>query len=468
MIDLANLTIEKAHKALMNKEFSALDLTKSYLEEIKKKDPEIHAFLEVYHNALVQAEYADKKIAAGEATVLTGIPIALKDNILVKGQIASAASKILEKYTASYDATVTQKLQEAGAVLIGRVNMDEGAMGGSTENSAYGPTKNPHDLTRVPGGSSGGSAAAVAANMSLAALGSDTGGSIRQPASYCGIVGLKPTYGSVSRHGLIAMASSLDVIGPMTKTVADAEILYNVIKGKDAMDSTSRNGEAKNTGKKIGVPRSFMEKGVDPDVMNTFNQSLEKLNKLGYEIVDIELPLLPYSLSVYYILMPAEVSSNLARIDGVRYSVREEGNNLFEAYSKTRGHLFGKEVRRRIMLGTYVLSSGYYDSYYGKALALQAKIKEDFQNAFKNVDLIATPVAPTPAFKLGKNTSDPLQMYLEDIFTVGANLAGIPAISIPAGMKEEEGKQLPIGVQLMAPEFGEQLLFEAGKKFETM
>jgi aspartyl-tRNA(Asn)/glutamyl-tRNA(Gln) amidotransferase subunit A len=350
--------------------------------------------------------------------------------------------------------------------------MDDGAMGGSTENSAYGPTKNPHDLSRVPGGSSGGSAAVVAGDMALVALGSDTGGSIRQPASYCGVIGLKPTYGSVSRSGLMAMASSLDVIGPITKNIEDAEKVYNIIKGKDPMDSTSRDqtvgevgGEEKRTVKKIGVPRSFLRQGIDADVEKVFNDSLEKLQKEGLEIVDIDLPLLPYSLAVYYIIMPAEVSSNLARIDGVRFGQREEGKDLFDVYSKTKGKLFGKEVRRRIMLGTYVLSSGYYDSYYGKALALRDKIKMDFINSFKSVDAIAMPTAPTPAFKIGKNSNDPLQMYLEDIFTVGANLSGMPAISIPAGHKTEEGKKLPIGIQFIAPEFGENILFELGKKF---
>lgn len=469
MIDLKNLTIEKARRSMLTGEYTSVALVNAYMENIQAKDEEIHAYLEVFADALEEAKKFDTlSQEEKEQLPLGGIPVALKDNILLKGKKCTAASKILEQYVAAYDATVVQKLREAGAVFIGRTNMDEFAMGGSTENSAYGPSKNPHDTTRVPGGSSGGSAAAVAADMALVALGSDTGGSIRQPASYCGIVGLKPTYGNVSRHGLIAMASSLDVIGPMTKNVADAEIVFNVIKGKDSMDSTSREGVTEHKGKRIGVPRGFLTKGIDSEVEKSFNQSLKKLEESGYEIIDIELPLLPYSLAVYYIIMPAEVSSNVARIDGVRYSIREEADNLFDAYSKTRGRLFGKEVRRRIMLGTYVLSSGYYDSYYGKALALRVKIKEDFQKAFEQVDLIATPVAPTPAFKIGKNTSDPLQMYLEDIFTVGANLAGIPAISIPSGYKEEEGKRLPIGLQLMAPEFGEQLLFEAGKKFETI
>jgi aspartyl-tRNA(Asn)/glutamyl-tRNA(Gln) amidotransferase subunit A len=471
MIDLTTLTIAKARGSILAGEYTSLDLVNAYLENIKNKDGEIHAYLEVFQDALDHSKAFDAlPLEEKEKLPLGGIPVALKDNILLEGKKCTAASKILEQYTASYDATVVTKLKEAGAIFIGRTNMDDGAMGGSTENSAYGPTKNPHDTSRVPGGSSGGSAAVIAANMALIALGSDTGGSIRQPASYCGIVGLKPTYGSVSRHGLIAMASSLDVIGPMTKNIYDAEIVYNIIKGKDKMDGTSREGSVQNTKKEIkiiGVPRSFMQKGVDVDVLKNFEDSLKKLQGDGFEIVDIELPLLPYALSVYYILMPAEVSSNLARIDGVRYGSREAGETLSEVYKKTRGTLFGKEVRRRIMLGTYVLSSGYYDSYYGKALALRAKIKEDFEKAFANVDIIATPVAPTPAFKIGKNSNDPLQMYLEDIFTVGANLAGIPAISIPSGFKNEEGKQLPIGIQFMASEFGEVILFEIGKKFSV-
>ena len=471
MIDLKNLTIEKARKSLLAGEYTAVDLVNAYLENIKNKDEEIHAYLEVFADAIDEARKFDTlSKEEKEKLKLGGIPIALKDNILLKGKHCSSASKILEEYVASYDAGVVKKLKEAGAIFMGRTNMDEGAMGGSTENSAFGSTKNPIDTTRVPGGSSGGSAAVVAGDLALVALGSDTGGSIRQPASYCGIVGLKPTYGSVSRSGLIAMASSLDVIGPMTKTVEDAEILFDIIKGKDILDSTSREGkyESKREKKVIGVPRSFIGKGVDSKVLEIFENSLNRFKELGYEIKDIELPMLPYALSTYYVIMPAEVSSNLARIDGVRYSTRIEGENLFESYSKTRGGLFGKEVRRRIMLGTYVLSSGYYDAYYGKAQSVRAKIQDDFNNAFKDVDFIATPTAPTPAFKLGKNTSDPLQMYLEDIFTVGANLAGVPAISIPAGVKNDEGKDLPVGIQLMAPLFGEELLFQAGKKFETI
>ena len=471
MIDLKNLTIEKARKSLLAGEYTAVDLVNAYLENIKNKDEEIHAYLEVFADAIDEARKFDTlSKEEKEKLKLGGIPIALKDNILLKGKHCSSASKILEEYVASYDAGVVKKLKEAGAIFMGRTNMDEGAMGGSTENSAFGSTKNPIDTTRVPGGSSGGSAAVVAGDLALVALGSDTGGSIRQPASYCGIVGLKPTYGSVSRSGLIAMASSLDVIGPMTKTVEDAEILFDIIKGKDILDSTSREGkyESKREKKVIGVPRSFIGKGVDSKVLEIFENSLNRFKELGYEIKDIELPMLPYALSTYYVIMPAEVSSNLARIDGVRYSTRIEGENLFESYSKTRGGLFGKEVRRRIMLGTYVLSSGYYDAYYGKAQSVRAKIQDDFRSAFKDVDFIATPTAPTPAFKLGKNTSDPLQMYLEDIFTVGANLAGVPAISIPAGVKNDEGKDLPVGIQLMAPLFGEELLFQAGKKFETI
>jgi aspartyl-tRNA(Asn)/glutamyl-tRNA(Gln) amidotransferase subunit A len=341
-------------------------------------------------------------------------------------------------------------------------------MGGSTENSAYGPSKNPNDTTRVPGGSSGGSAVTVAGGMALVALGSDTGGSIRQPASFCGIVGLKPTYGSVSRHGLMSMASSLDVIGPMTKTVEDAEIVYNVIKGKDEFDATSVEGEINKKGKYIiGIPKDFLKDGVDADVLENFNQSVEKLKSQGFEIKDVSLPTLPYALAVYYILMPAEVSSNLARLDGVKYGSLKEGKDLIEDYFLTRGEFFGKEARRRIMLGTYVLSTGYYDAYYGKALKVRELVKQDFDRVFKEVDVIITPVSPMPAFKFGEKANDPLQMYLADIFTVGANLATVPAISIPAGVVSREEKSLPVGLQIIAPRFGENILFDIGKKFEN-
>jgi aspartyl-tRNA(Asn)/glutamyl-tRNA(Gln) amidotransferase subunit A len=469
MIDLKTLTIKKAHDAILNKEYTAVELAESYLKEIEIKNPELHAYLGVYDDVIEQAKKADEMFAGGITTELTGIPIAIKDNIFYEGKVVSGASKILENYVATYDSTVVKKLKEAGAVILGRTNMDDAAMGGSTENSAFGPSKNPHDISRVPGGSSGGSASAVAGDIALCALGSDTGGSIRQPASFCGIVGLKPTYGSVSRHGLMAMASSLDVIGPMTKTVEDAEIIFNTIKGKDKFDATGVEGELLKKEKYVvGVPRDFLKEGVDPDVLENFNQSIEKLKSLGYEIKDVSIPTLPYGLSVYYILMPAEVSSNLARIDGVKYGSLKEGKNLLEDYSLTRGDLFGKEVRRRIMLGTYVLSTGYYDAYYGKALKVRELIKKDFEKVFKEVDVIVTPVSPVPAFKFGEKANDPLQMYLADIFTVSANLATIPAISIPAGMVTREGKNLPVGLQIMAPRFGENILFQIGKKFEIM
>lgn len=468
MIDLKTLTIKKAHDALIKKEYSAVDLANTYLKEIESKNPELNVYLGVYDDVIDQAKKADEIIAKGEATILTGIPFAMKDNILIEGKPASGASKILENYVATFDATVINKLKEEGVVFLGRVNMDEFAMGGSTENSAYGPSKNPHDTSRVTGGSSGGSAGAVAGDLALVALGSDTGGSIRQPASFCGIVGLKPTYGSVSRHGLMAMASSLDVIGPMAKTVEDAEIVFNAIKGKDKFDGTAVEGEIPKKEKYVlGIPRDFLKEGVDADVLENFNQAVEKLKAQGFEIKDVSLPTLPYSLAVYYIIMPAEVSSNLARFDGVKYGSLKEGKDLMEDYFLTRGEYFGKEARRRIMLGTYVLSTGYYDAYYGKALKVRELIKQDFDKVFKEVDAILTPVSPMPAFKFGEKTNDPLQMYLADIFTVSANLATVPAISVPAGVVIREEKNLPVGLQIIAPRFGENTLFEIGKKFEN-
>jgi len=477
MIDLKNLTVKKAHDALAKGEYSAVELTQAYLDEIQKKDKDIHAYLAVYDNALIQAKFADKVIAEvrkakKDFPLLMGIPVAVKDNILVKGQIASSASKILENYKAAYDATVIEKLQrENGAVLIGRTNMDEFAMGGSTENSAYGPTKNPHDISRVSGGSSGGSAAAVASNEALIALGSDTGGSIRQPASFCGIVGLKPTYGAVSRYGVMAMGSSLDQIGPFGKTVTDAEILFNAIKGQDKMDSTSlpdAKTEKIPAGKKftIGVPRDFLTMGgLDADVMANFEASLKKLKDLGHTIVEVKLPNLKYSLAVYYVIVPAEVSSNMARFDGMRYGKRVPGKNGIEEYFLSREAGLGREVKRRIVIGTYVLSSGYYDAYYNKANIVREIIKNDYKKAFEKVDVIATPTAPNVAFTLGEKVSDPLAMYLEDIFTVPVNLAGVPAISVPSGVKKIGGKDLPIGLQFIANHSREDTLFAVGKSF---
>ncbi len=470
MIDLKNLTISKAHNHLKNGDFSAVELAEEYLNNIKKNDAVIKAYLEIFSDTIEQAKVADSAISKKEGGLLTGIPIAIKDNILIKGRKVSAASKILADYVATYDSTVIKKMKDLGAVFLGRTNMDEFAMGGSTENSAFGVTKNPHDFSRVPGGSSGGSAAAVASNEALASLGSDTGGSVRQPASFCGVVGLKPTYGGVSRHGLIAMGSSLDQIGPITKTVSDAEILFNAIKGKDAMDSTTINTDnvKQSSGSKltIGIPSDLVNtEGIDESVLKNFNESMEKLKSIGYEIKNINLPNLKYSLAVYYTIMPAEVSSNMARFDGIRYGLHIAGDKLLDDYLLTREAGLGREVRRRIMLGTYVLSSGYYDAYYNKANFVRNLIKNDFSEAFKEVDLIATPTAPTPAFKIGEKANNPLQMYLSDMFTTPANLAGIPAISLPSGWNSEKGTQLPLGIQLMSNYAQEDILFKAGKDF---
>jgi aspartyl-tRNA(Asn)/glutamyl-tRNA(Gln) amidotransferase subunit A len=468
-MDLSKLTIAGARKALDAKEFSAAELTDSYLAEIEQKDGDIHSYLESWKDsAREEAKSADERISKGEALSLTGIPIAMKDNILIKGRTASSASKMLENYRASYDATVTTKLKDTGAIFLGRTNMDEFAMGGSTENSAFGPTKNPLDLSRVPGGSSGGSAAAVAGNLALASLGSDTGGSIREPASFTGLVGLKPTYGSVSRFGLMAMGSSLDQIGPFAKTVEDTKILFDAIRGYDANDSTSLKDATVpfKQPKVIGVPRAFLTSGIDADVLARFEATLASLKGKGYEIRDIELPNVPHSLAVYYIIMPAEASTNLARFDGIRYGLSVPAADIGSVYEKSRGQGFGPEVRRRILVGTFVLSSGYADAYYRKARAVRSLIRQDFEEAFAGVDLIATPTVPTPAFKLGEK-SDPLSMYAADIFTVPVNLAGIPAISVPSGRVARDGTDLPVGFQLIAPHGAEEMLFAAGMDVEN-
>lgn len=465
MINLSELTIKTAHEHLKNKDFSVLDLVNEYKKIIDEKNQKINAYLEVFSDLEEQAKEAQKRFEDGTDTLLTGIPIAIKDNILIEGRIASSASKILEKYHATYDATVIKKLKEGGAIFLGRTNMDEFAMGGSTENSAFGTTKNPHDTERVAGGSSGGSAASVAMNGALVALGSDTGGSIRQPASFCGVVGLKPTYGAVSRYGLMAMGSSLDVIGPFAKSTEDAEILFDFIKGKDQMDSTSVEGSKDREVKVIGVPYSFLKEGIDKEVLDNFNDSVSKLEKNGFTIKEIDLPNIKYSLAVYYVLMPAEVSSNMARYDGIKFGSKVEGKDLIDDYLKTRGQLLGKEVKRRIILGTYVLSAGYADQYYKKAWQVRNLIKKDFEKEFEKVDIIMMPTTPSPSFKIGEKTEDPVQMYLEDIFTVTANLIGVPAISIPSG-KNSNG--LPLAVQFIAPHLFEQKLFEIGKKFEKI
>ncbi len=471
MLDLKNLTIKKTQEMIKNREVSVREITTAYQDNIKKKNGEINAYLEAFDGAFKEAEDQDERFLGGECLKpLSGITFAIKDNMLIKGQTCSSASKILENYTAPYDATVVRKLRRAGAIFLGRANMDEFAMGSSTESSAFGPTKNPHDLERVPGGSSGGSAAAVAMDGALAALGSDTGGSVRQPASFCGVVGLKPTYGAVSRHGLMAMASSLDQIGPLAKTVEDAEIIFNAIKGRDEFDSTSANAPhfhpAPGEKLKVGVLK-YDRSGVDEDVNNALDEAAARLRGAGHEIKEIDLPGLQYSLACYYIIMPAEVSANLARFDGVRYGLSKKGKNLLDDYMETRASGFGKEAKKRIMLGTYVLSSGYYDAYYGRAGRVRELIRREFDAAFDlaagGVNAFILPTAPTPAFKLGEKTEDPIQMYLSDVFTVSANIAGIPAISVPAG-KSKTG--LPIGIQIAAPRFREDILFNLGKETE--
>ncbi len=469
MLDLSTLNISSAREGLKNKKFSSRDLTLASIEAIKNKDGELHAFLEVFEDALAQADEADKKINEGIDLPLLGVPLALKDNILFAGHKVSASSKILEGFVAPTDSTAVARLKSAGAVILGRTNCDEFAMGSSTESSAFGPTLNSHDHTRVPGGSSGGSAVAVSANMVLGSLGSDTAGSIRQPAAFCGIVGFKPTYGRVSRSGLIAMTSSLDQIGPFTKTVADAEILYDVMKGVDPMDSTTTNDDTypkqKEFNKTIGVPRAFFEgEGVSEVVKKNLEESIEKFKSLGYKVVDVKLPNISYSLATYYILMPAEVSSNLARFDGVKYGLRTSGENGIEDYFKTRAAGFGREVRRRIILGTYVLSSGYYDAYYGSALNAKQIITDELRGVFKDVDLILTPTAPTPAFKFGEKAT-PLDMYLADIFTVPANITGTPSISLLSGTIEMDGVNLPLGIELTADLNREDNIFKASKDF---
>ncbi len=477
---LHDLTIKKFHEGLEKKEFSAFDVAKTFFDYIEDRDKEIGAYLSLAKDqAFKQAELADLKVAKNEPLPwLAGVPLAIKDNMLIAGLPATAASRMLENYEAAYDATVIEKLKADGAVFLGKTNMDEFAMGSSTENSAFQKTKNPHDLERVPGGSSGGSAAAVAAHMAVASLGSDTGGSIRQPASFCGVVGLKPTYGAVSRHGLIAMASSLDQIGPLTKTVEDAAILFKSIAGRDKFDATSAdvnygdellNPKLEDIKKlKIGIPEEYFSPGLDPAVVKVMEEVMTALKSLGIEFKEISLPHTKYALSCYYIIMPAEVSSNLARFDGIRYAevsgVSRAAHNLAELYKKNRSHGFGPETKRRAILGTYVLSSGYYDAYYAKAQKVRRLIKDDFDKAFKEVDVIFTPVAPTPAFKFGEKVSDPLAMYLSDIFTIPVNMAGLPAVSIPAKMKSG----LPVGFQLIGKHWREADILGIGQFYEKL
>ena len=469
------LTAHELHEALKKKSVSAKELVNAFYARIEAVEKGVRAYNSLTQKeALAQAERIDQAIARGEAIgPLAGIPIALKDNLCLQGVRTTCSSKILDNYRPPYDATVVSRLKEAGALFLGKTNMDEFAMGSSTENSAFEKTKNPWDLSRIPGGSSGGSAAAVAASEAVAALGSDTGGSIRQPAACCGVVGLKPTYGRVSRYGLVAFASSLDQIGPLTKDVADTATLMNIIGGYDPCDSTSadlpmpdltRALTREVRGVRLGVPKEYFIEGMDPEVEASVQQAIETLRKLGAEVKEISLPHTEYAVAVYYILATAEASSNLARYDGVRYGYRTpEGRDLLEMYMKTRAEGFGPEVKRRIMLGTYALSAGYYDAYYKKAQQVRTLIKRDFDEAFKTVDVIVTPTAPTPAFRFGEKTADPLQMYLSDIFTISVNLAGIPAISLPGGFSKEG---LPIGLQILGRAFDEEGVLRVAYTYE--
>ncbi len=484
MKNLHNLTIKNFHEGLLNKEFSALEMTKEFFDWIKERDVEVGAYLNLLKDSAVkQAEAVDLKLAKEENIgKIAGVPLAVKDNMAIEGTPTTAGSKILKDYVASYDATVIRKLKDSGAVFLGKANQDEFAMGSSTENSAFQLTKNPHDLTRVPGGSSGGSAAAVAAHMALASLGSDTGGSIRQPAAFCGTVGLKPTYGSVSRFGLIAMASSLDQIGPFTRTVEDAAILYNEIRGYDKMDATSDPRADKDISEEllnpklekiksltVGIPDEYFIDGLDSRIKDRIDQVIKSIQGLGLKTKRISLPHTKYALSCYYIIMPAEVSSNLERFDGIRYGTRHAADSLVDLYRKNREAGFGPESKRRILLGTFVLSSGYYDAYYSKAQKVRSLIARDFAEAFKEVDVILTPVTPTPAFKIGEKVNDPLSMYLSDIFTIPVNLAGLPAVSIPTkdGI-EVDGKNLPVGFQLIGKHWGEADILGLGQFYERL
>ncbi len=471
-MELYSLTIAELRELLKRKEVSIKEVVYSIFKRIEAVEDRIKSFITITKDkALEMAERAETNIN-NENAPLCGIPLAIKDNICTKGILTTCGSKILYNFIPPYESTVTSRLINSRYVLIGKTNLDEFAMGSSTENSGFHTTKNPWDLERIPGGSSGGSAAAVAADECIAALGSDTGGSIRQPAALCGVVGLKPTYGRVSRYGLVAFASSLDQIGPITKNVRDSAILLNVIGGHDKRDSTSVPFEMpdfeKNLGQeikgiKIGVPREYFIEGMDKEVESAVKDSLIKFESLGAVPVEISLPHTGYAIATYYILATSEASSNLARYDGVKYGLRIEGKNLIDMYMNTRSKGFGAEVKRRIMLGTYALSSGYYEAYYRKAQQVRTLIKKDFEDAFKEVDIIVTPTSPTAAFKIGEKTDDPLQMYLSDIFTISVNLAGVPAISIPCGFTSAN---LPIGLQLIGRHFDEELVLRVAYAFE--
>ena len=474
-MDLTGLTIDSARAAVAERETSATALAEAFYAKIESEDPKIGAYLILSHErGLEKASEIDRLAEKGaELPPLAGVPVGIKDVMVTRGVRTTAGSKILGNYVPPYDCTAVARLEAAGAVVLGKLNCDEFAMGSSNENSAFKPVHNPRDLSRVPGGSSGGSAAAVAADLAVATLGSDTGGSIRQPASFCGVVGLKPTYGRVSRYGLIAFASSLDHIGPLTKTVKDAAIMLRTIAGRDPMDSTSADlpvpdyvAELDNPvkGMKIGVAKEYLGEGLDTEVRSGIETAIQKLAKLGCEIVQVSLPHTKYAIPAYYLVATAEASSNLARFDGVRYGFRaKDVRSLSDMYRRTRDHGFGAEVKRRIMLGTYALSAGYYDAYYLKAQRVRTLLTRDFEEAFKKVDAIVAPTCPTAAFKLGEKVDDPLAMYLADIYTVTANLAGIPGISVPVGTTKEK---LPIGMQVFGKHFAESTILRVANAYE--
>ncbi|MHB9094601.1 MAG: Asp-tRNA(Asn)/Glu-tRNA(Gln) amidotransferase subunit GatA [Eubacteriales bacterium] len=473
-MQLNGLTAHELHEKLVSRETSSVEITQAVYQRIDQVEEKVKAFVTLTRdNAMAKAAEVDARISRGETIgPLEGIPVVIKDNMCTEGVLTTCSSKMLHNFVPPYNATVVEKLKAAGAVVIGKANMDEFAMGSSTENSRFFSTRNPWDTDRVPGGSSGGSAATVAADETIYSLGSDTGGSIRQPASFCGVVGLKPTYGTVSRYGLIAFASSLDQIGPFSKDVTDCAQVFGAIAGHDPKDSTSAEfeveeytkfltGEVK--GLKIGIPREYFIKGTDPEVLSSIKDAIKKFEDMGAVCEETSLPHAEYALPVYYLLATAEASSNLARYDGVRYGYRDESaEDVVNMFMRTRSEGFGTEVKRRIMLGTYALSSGYYDAYYLKALKVRTLIKQDFDRAFEKFDLVLSPTSPSPAFKFGEKVDDPIQMYLSDIFTISVNLAGIPGISIPCGFS----KGLPLGLQLMSKPFGEGLLFRAAYAFE--
>ena len=472
---LYELTIAEAHQLLKTREISSVELTQAVFGRIQALEDRLDAFITITEQeAIQQAKEADQMIEQGNCKLLTGIPLAIKDVICTRGITTTCGSKILGNFVSPYDATVISKLKQAGTVIAGKLNMDEFAMGSSTENSGFKITRNPWDLAHVPGGSSGGSAAAVAADMCLGALGSDTGGSIRQPASYCSAVGMKPTYGRVSRYGLVAFASSLDQIGPLAKNVTDCAIMLNAIAGYDPADSTSVPRDVPDytaalkkglKGVRVGIPREYSAtEGMDPEVLDAVVSAVKVIEGLGAEKIEVSLPHTEYAVAAYYVIAPSEASSNLARYDGVKYGMRDKNQtDMIKMYRSTRSHGFGPEVQRRIIIGTYCLSAGYYDAYYGKASQLRSLIIEDFKKAFEQCDVILCPVAPTPAFKIGEKADDPLTMYLTDIFTLSANLAGIPGMSVPCGFSKQG---LPIGLQLMGKHFNEEMLFKVAYNFE--